>query len=596
MASMTFWFGVRGAEDVWYIRNGLTGFTPINISLLPGPKPAFTPISGQVVTSDTDVEWMDEFLYTGKILMDTVSGVTTVDVTGAWNSVKNMQVKSQGGQDIYVDGIVHVDARLGYGTTEASNLFLNGVKRANVITGDGGDTIEIRMVYDQNSVWQDDFRIATFGGDDFVRIDGLDVAAELAAGDMTFKESTNKPGLDLLTDGTGHNAFFALGAGNDTFIGYTTNDHVEAGTDSGTVEEVYTQTGPSGFAYSIGGSQSKGPHNSILYQINLATGEATAVGPVAIPGAKGNAGTNLDVESLAFNPTDGLLYGFVKSTGNYVGLIKVDPTTAATTFIGGTVGTYQSTVQDMAFSKNGTLYLVSEGDLVKVNTATGAFTIVGDNTLSKKIAALAIDPDTDALYGLAREGSKVIVSVIDKADGHVTSSFEVGNLPANAQIEGMSFDSDGTLWAEDRVSGKLYTIDLTSHDATAVSTTLGTSGQTGDGFEQLVIDPRSSLILTDIHVVGGDQITTGGGFDHLFYAKGDGVDHVFDFDTAKDVLHVTGFAAAEIDIQEWNGNTLIRFLDASPDGYLDQSAIQLDNVTGFDLAMISFVSAADYYA
>jgi hypothetical protein len=595
MTTETLWFGVNGAESVWYLRRGTSGFTPIDIGLLPGPKTSFTAPANQVTNKYTAEQWSDQLVFSKRVLLDTDADTTYVDVTGTWNTVKNLQITSLGGQSVYVDGVVHVDAQLGYGTNEATDLFLNGVKRANVITGNAGDTIEIRMCYDQNSVWVDDFRIATYGGDDYVRIDGLDVASELAAGDLTFIESVNKPGLPLLTSGVGHNAYIALGAGNDTFVGYSTNDHVEAGTDGGQVEDVYTKAAPSGFAYSIGGATSGG-HNSTLYKINLATGQATAVGPVAISGAPGTSGTNLDVESLSFNPVDGQLYGFVKSTGNNVGLIKVDPATAQTTFIGGNVAAYKSELQDFAFAKDGKLYIASDGDLLSVSTMTGNVTMIGDNTLSKKIAALAINPNDDTLYGLSQEGSKTMVYVINKATGTVQSSFQITNLPTNAKIEGMGFDSAGTLWAEDRVSGQIYTVDLTTKLATGVSKTLGTANQTGDGFEQLAIDGRTVLKLTDVHAKGGDLITTGEGADHLFYAAGDGVDRVTDFDKAHDVLHITGYTADKISIQEWNGNTIIRFTDISPDGYVDQALIQLDHVTGFDLSMISYQSAADYYA
>ncbi|VWX49289.1 hypothetical protein [Novosphingobium sp. 9U] len=595
MASATVWFGVAGDEDVWYLRRASTaGFSPVNVALLPGFKPSFSAPANQVTTKDTDTAWFNELLFSKRVLMNTSSGITNVDVTGAWNTVKNLQIKSAGGQNFYVDGIVHVDAQLGYGTTEATNLFLNGVKRANVITGDGGDTIDIRMCYDQNSVWNDDFRIATFGGDDVVRIAGLAVAQELAAGDLTYIESVNKPGLPLLTSGAGHNAFFALGAGNDTFIGYNTNDHVEGGTDGGAIELVYSESAPSGFAYSIGGATAGG-HNSTLYKIDLSTGVTIAVGPVSISGAPGNSGTNLDVESLTFSPVDGQLYGFVKSTGNTVGLIKVDPLTAATTFIGGTSAGYKAELQDMAFGTDGKLYIVSEGDLLSVNTSSGDVAMIGDNTLSKKIAALAINPDDNKLYGLAQEGSNSIVYSIDKATGLVGSSVQISNLPANAKIEGMGFDSSGKLWAEDRVSGQIYSLDLTTKLATAVSTTLGTSKQTGDGFEQLAIDGRSVLQLTDVHAKGGDLITTGEGHDHIFYAAGDGVDRVTDFDVANDILHISGYTAAQIDISEWNGNTVIRFHDNSPDGFVDSSLIQLDHVMGFNGASISYVSAPEYY-
>lgn len=603
----TFYFGVPGTEETWYINSAQAGlgFSPIDISLLPGPKPTFSsvyPLVGVKVTDDVFDNLVVK-VSKGKVLLDTQEEEQIViDALLTWNLVKNLAVKTDTARNLYVDGIVHVDAQLGVDDTAASTLFLNGVKRANVITGQGDDTIEIRMCYDQNSVWVDDFRINTGGGKDFVRIDGLDIAAELAAGDMTYTESFNKPGLPLLTDGTGHNSYVALGAGDDTFIGYTSNDHVEGGTDDGTVEEVFETLPASGFAYSIGGAVTSGGchgktpgHASTLYRIDLATGATTAVGAVAIPGG-GTPGTKLDVESLAFNPFDGQLYGLVNTPGGFRGLIKVDPTTAATTYIGGAIGDHASELQDVAFDYvDGTMFAIAQRDLLKINIADGSYTVLANNTLSHKIGGVAIDPTTDKLYAIERSGTNTIVSEINKETGSVISSFTVTGVGPNTQIEGISFEGDGSLYGVDRISGKIYTIDLTSHAATYVSTTLSNSKQTGDGFEQLAIDGRMDHILTNLIAHGGDSITTSSGSDHIFYAAGDGVDVVQDFDLLHDTLHITGYDSSAIHIDEFGGNTFIRFADASPDGYVDDAMIELVGVTGFLPSSINSVSAAEFY-
>lgn len=596
MSDMSIWFGVNGQEGVWYIKNGPSAFSPIDLSALPGPQPSVA-YNGTMVTARYIEDDFDSLLiYNKRILADTEASVTTIDAVQTWNVVKNMQVKSDSAQNLYVDGIVHVDAEIGVADTTASNLFLNGCKRANVITGLGDDVVEIRMVSDQQSVWVDDFRIATGGGKDFVRFDGLDVAAELLAGDLTYIESVNKPGLPLITAGDGRFTHVSTGANDDTIIGYTSNDHIIAGTDDGSVEAVFEKGPASGFGYAIGGKKGmfNCDHDSTLYKIDLATGCAIAIGEVSIQLGRGKHTNNLDVESLSLNHKDGFLYGFATGPNCAAGLIKVDPNTAQTTFIGGNVGKYASSLQDMAFDCNGTLWLIAEHDLVKVNTVTGRTTVVGNNTLSSKIGAMAIDAESGRMFALEQCGAKTVMHEINKANGKVIDSWTVDGLWC-ADIEGMSFDSDGTLWALDRVSGKIVTIDLETHDATYVSRTLGSWQQSGDGFEALAIDGCADLVLADLLAKGGDSITTGAGVDHLFYAAGDGVDVVSDFAVGTDILHISGYTAEQIRIDSFGGDTFIRFTDSSADGFVDNALIELSGVASFDASLISAVSAAEYY-
>ncbi len=607
MSDVTFWFGQSGSSAMWYIESNAAGFAPIDISLLPGPQYSNTPPVDVVTTQVTGSTWNNELVYFNRVELDTGTSETTVDTIRTWGLVKNLQITSDGAQQFYVDGIIHVDAQIGVASSDDSYLFLNGVKRANVITGGGDDIVEVRMCVYDYSAYSDDFRINTGAGDDFVRLGGLDLDAELAEGDTTYSNflATGRP---LITTGENQRSFVDLGAGNDRFVGYASNDHVIGGVDAGTLSLVYADQAPSGFGYSIGGSKTHWDGSSFssfissiwhnlfsgnqnyLYKINLATGEAEVVGKVSIPKC-----SSFDVESLAMNPADGFLYGFAVKGSSKYGLIKVDAATGATTLIGGKIAHYASEAQDMAFDSNGNLYLVSEGDLLKVNLSNGNFTRLGDDTLSKKIAALAIDPDSGTMYGLSQEGSKTYLTIIDKNDGSVVGRYKVTGLENCGDIEGMSFDSAGVLWAEDRVSGKIYQIDLATYKASYVSTTLGVSDQKGDGFESLAIDSRAVQVLDDILTDGGDIISTGAGIDHVFYQAGDGLDVVTDFDLASDVLHITGYTAADLQIDELNGNTFIRFIDGSADGFVDDACIKLEGVTGFEASAISNVSAADYF-
>lgn len=594
MSEFTISFGMNGSEEAWYLRNGPAGFRPIDISLLPGSKPAFANVPNQLVVSYTAEDFAGDFLYGSRVYASTnPDGSDNFDQQGDWNTVKNLQFLSDGAQRVVFDGFVHIDAEVGLADGGDSHLVLNGVKRANVITGEGDDVIDIRMVEDQNSVWVTTFRINSGAGDDLVSFKALDIAAELEAGDFTYVQARNKPGLPLVATGEGRTTFTALGAGDDEFEGFNSDDQVAGQTDAGRVEAVFQTSGPTGFAYSIGGNTGRG-HVSKLYRIDLATGAATVVGPVKVDGAPGKSADNLDVESLSLNPVDGKLYGFVNSPGNVTGLIKVDPLTAATTYIGGVVAGYKSAAQDFAFGLDGKLYFASEGDLVSVNTYTGAFAIIGDNTLSKKTGALAFDPVSGKLFGLVESGSKTLLVEISKSTGAILSSSTVANLAPNAKPEGASFDSAGTLWAVDRVSGDLYKIDVATSSAQKTVKTLAVSQQTGDGFESLAIDIASTRTLVDLNIVGGDRITTGEGADRVNYRAGDGTDVVTDFDLLNDTLHIAGYTADRVRIDVFNGDTFIRFTDNSGDGFVDDAMIQLTGVTNFDASLIVYGLSTDF--
>ena len=199
--------------------------------------------------------------------------------------MKNLQVTSVDAQKLYVSGVVQVDTQLDLNGTGENYLFLDGVKRANVITGGGNDTIEIRMVTYDYSAWSDDFGINTGAGDGHVHLSELDLDAALAVEENNYSIGGAKvSGLSALISSLFD--IFGVGAGNKH-----------------------------------------------LYKINLTTGETTAVGKI--------------------------------------GLFKIDPNTAATTFIGGNSASYKSTEQDMAVAKDGTLYFTSESQLMKVSTTTG---------------------------------------------------------------------------------------------------------------------------------------------------------------------------------------------------------------------------------
>jgi len=160
---------------------------------------------------------------------------------------------------------------------------------------------------------------------------------------------------------------------------------------------------------------------------------------VAVVGALGSP----VVASLAYDEDTGVLYGTDTLTDN---LVSIDPMTGNTTVVGdmhlGLV--HASAIEPV----DGTLYVVSlEQDLASflytVDKATGAATLVGEIGF-QSIAALDFDPTTGILYGAhAHDDDSGFLVTID------TTTAEGVYVADTHRITGMSFDSDGQLFAAD---------------------------------------------------------------------------------------------------------------------------------------------------
>lgn len=573
--------GNGGNASTWYLTSSKTWFTSIDVALLPGSKPV------QAVTTDTlTVTYAGEglaapLLYFGRVA-NTVNadGTASLDVLSYWNDVKNVQAIASSAEKLFFDGFVHVDVMVGAETTDSSIVTLQGVKRGNVITGAGDDTITVAMVSnDPTQSWTEDFRIASGAGNDRITLGGLDVAEEVAGGNITYVRSIVGQ-KEIFSSGVGRTSWIDAGAGDDWVRGWDSRDNIIGGGDNGSFSLVGGGSVPGGFAWSVGGSVGKGGE-SVLYKIDLATGASTAIGNVSISlGWLGRIG-GLDVDSLTFNAKDGQLYGFATKLGLFDALIKIDPRTGATSFVSLNCAGLRSENQDMSFDKAGNLYLASKGDFIQVNTTTGRTTVIGNNTLDTRIAAMAVDPATDKVWALAETGSKTILYEIDKASGRVVGQSLVAGLDKCSDIEGMSFGIDGRLWAVDRETGKIAVIDTGTHSAVYTAKTLSDAQQHGDGFEALAMGPAVYKPLSDIVVHGGDVLTGGGEADHFWYRAGDGVDTITDFVKGTDQLHLGGYSVDQIRVDVFHGNTFIRFTDTSPGGFVDNALIVLAGVTDF---------------
>ena len=122
------------------------------------------------------------------------AGNVDIEVTTAWNSVKNLYAVSDRAADISITNFVHAD--LDFGDGGDSHIVLDAVKRGFITTGDGDDTVDI-MAFTNIDSWSRRIDVNSGGGDDTVIYQG--------SSDYL---GTSTLGLSELT--------FTAGAGTDT--------------------------------------------------------------------------------------------------------------------------------------------------------------------------------------------------------------------------------------------------------------------------------------------------------------------------------------------------------------------------------------------
>jgi Ca2+-binding RTX toxin-like protein len=154
---------------------------------------------------------------------------TTFDVVGPWNTVKNSTVTTDEAANLSFSGFVHVDASVGIDATKGSNLELTGVKRGNIVVGNGNDHVDVQLATN-GAVWSNDFRVNAGAGNDVVTFSALDVSAA-STRDPTFAQMD---GLQLINDYNGSDTTLhvSLGAGSDAANGAGGNDIIDGGTGS----------------------------------------------------------------------------------------------------------------------------------------------------------------------------------------------------------------------------------------------------------------------------------------------------------------------------------------------------------------------------
>ncbi len=220
-----------------------------------------------------------------------------------------------------------------------------------------------------------------------------------------------------------------------------------------------------------------------LYQIDMATGVATAIGPTGFD----------DVEGLAFSCAGGL-FAVDDITDQ---LITINPATGAATVVGplGIGGVGIENDFGLAFDTSGNLWLSTDapGNLYLVNPATGVATLVGAQ--GQAVTGLAFNGATGTLYGLGGTATDNLVT-LNPATGAATV---VGPLVTVATPDGgIDFDAGGVLWGLNDASpdppnpgnpSQVFTINTATGAATVVSTvTIGVGGPPAFGFEGLAMN------------------------------------------------------------------------------------------------------------
>ncbi|WP_150971750.1 rhizobiocin [Aureimonas leprariae] len=159
-------------------------------------------------------------------------GAWDFDVVGKWNSVKNAQASLTGdahGEDVTFTDFVHVDINFGNATT-ASEINIFDVKRANVTTGVGNDTVNITLATNSQG-WENVANVNAGDGNDTIKISAGSVSdsAKITDGHFTTamidggagNDTIDLSGVNLLaatvTGGTGNNTV-TLGAGAEKVV------------------------------------------------------------------------------------------------------------------------------------------------------------------------------------------------------------------------------------------------------------------------------------------------------------------------------------------------------------------------------------------
>ncbi len=224
------------------------------------------------------------------------------------------------------------------------------------------------------------------------------------------------------------------------------------------VADVPAVAEPNGYTQETVGGQ------DLIYEIDVSSGFRVLVGDTGLEPA---------TRALVLGP-DGTLYG--ENDGD---LVTIDTSTGAATVVGSMGG---GGATDMAFDSEGNLWMLAGNPsrLWSVDTATGAATLEG--SLGQELWGLAGDCSGD-LYAIGLSPTEDQLYLVDT---DAVSASVVGPLGAAVGANTLDFAADGTLWMFSRPAtppgnSVTWTVDTSTGTATQV-------GVDGDSF-LLAIDP-----------------------------------------------------------------------------------------------------------
>jgi DNA-binding beta-propeller fold protein YncE len=201
-------------------------------------------------------------------------------------------------------------------------------------------------------------------------------------------------------------------------------------------------------------------------------------------------------------------------------LITIDTATGAPTVVGAT----SSAIDGLAFAPDGTLYAAdnTNNQLVTLDPATGAVaSVIGPYGVPITVEGLSVRPSDSVLFGIDVLNSALIT--LNTATGTVTT---IGSLGVNG-MAGLAFNLDGSvLYAAAFDNGCLYTVNQSAGATTQVG--CAGAGSTG-GPLGLARDPVSGTLfvaewwggadaqLSIVSEVDGSRTTVGAitGFDQI---------------------------------------------------------------------------------